>query len=564
MSSLLSQPFRQGYEAMYSWTELINRINVFPVSDGDTGTNLAISLAPLINIEKNREETIIQLQSCATGNSGNIAAAFFVPFCQVRCKSELARQCALANTEAWQAVDNPKKGTMLDVFAQLSCNLQKQQTIPAPEKIMAPVAEVIKQGVERIHQLEKAGVIDAGALAMYIFFDAFYHCLEQKEYKSSPVFTVFAGLLEPKYIPPQSDNKQSCINLTIKEPQKDIRERITALSKSVVITHDKELFRIHLHTENPEQLKKQAESMGEIISWREEEIKERENSPAKNKKNKERIHIISDRTASLPEEVLGRENISLIDANVICNQIVRPESLWNREEVYSLLRKKDKVSTAQSSNLIRQSILQQSCRQNKKVIYLCTGSAYTGNYAFARQWQKEHDRGNKLAVIDSGASSGKLGLMLLLLSRFLQAESNWDKVSRFAQELPNKCYEYIFINELSYLVAGGRVSKLKGFAGDLLGLKPVISPKKTGVKKITSVKNRQQQVELALRKINELKDKELVILLQYSDNKDEVQKEIKPLIKETLPDAELITAPLSLSSAIHMGPETWAMAWAEK
>ena len=66
-----------GYERVAAWSDLLDDINVYPVPDADTGRNLKISLAPIIKIANDHKGIGPQLLRAATGNSGNIAAAFF-------------------------------------------------------------------------------------------------------------------------------------------------------------------------------------------------------------------------------------------------------------------------------------------------------------------------------------------------------------------------------------------------------------------------------------------------------------------------------------------------------
>ena len=72
--------FATGYACLSAWADLLDRINVFPVADADTGTNLRISLAPLRDPADFRSTIEKRLAFCAAGNSGNIAAAFFQEF----------------------------------------------------------------------------------------------------------------------------------------------------------------------------------------------------------------------------------------------------------------------------------------------------------------------------------------------------------------------------------------------------------------------------------------------------------------------------------------------------
>ncbi len=156
--------------------------------------------------------------------------------------------------------------------------------------------------------------------------------------------------------------------------------------------------------------------------------------------------------------------------------------------------------------------------------------------------------------------------MTILTSRLAEQGSAADDVVSYAQTLVEEVKEFVFIDELKYLVAGGRVSKTKGFFADLFNMKPVISPEADGVKKYGVVKNRAGQLDFALNKLSSAgcADHDLFILLQYSDNKEWLQEEVVETMAQQYPDAEILLVPLSLTSGVHMGPGTWSMAFARK
>ena len=168
-------------------------------------------------------------------------------------------------------------------------------------------------------------------------------------------------------------------------------------------------------------------------------------------------------------------------------------------------------------------------------------------------------------MIDTGAASGRLALIALLTSRLAARTENAEAVRAHARNLVDTCREYIFIDTLRYLVAGGRVSKAGGFFGDLLHLKPVISPAREGVRRVGMVRNREAQLDFALDKAGtEIEvPSRAVLLLQYSDNQAWVSEVARPQLQALLPQAEILVVPLSLTSGVHMGPGTWSLAFAE-
>ena len=93
-----------GYGCLSSWSDLLDRINVFPVADSDTGTNLRISLAPLQQTGIEQEDLPDLLARSATGISGNIAAAFLQDFLQAKDNSQLPDAALCGRDRARQAV----------------------------------------------------------------------------------------------------------------------------------------------------------------------------------------------------------------------------------------------------------------------------------------------------------------------------------------------------------------------------------------------------------------------------------------------------------------------------
>ena len=114
------------------------------------------------------------------------------------------------------------------------------------------------------------------------------------------------------------------------------------------------------------------------------------------------------------------------------------------------------------------------------------------------------------------------------------------------------------------LVAGGRVSKASGLFGDLLGVKPIISPTGDGVKKVGVVHSTKGQLAFAMARLKERYDGTAAptIMLQYSDNEAWVAHTVRQQVRDILPEAEILLTALSLTSGVHMGPGTWSLAFA--
>jgi len=569
----LQQSLAAGYGCLSAWADLLDRINVFPVADGDTGTNLRISLAPLRDFRTEESSVVKLLAQSATGNSGNIAAAFFGEFCKADDSSELADWAEQGRQKAWQAIARPRAGTMLTVFDGLASTLAEHEEL---QTIYTPLCRALQGAVgtagQVLPELAMAGVVDSGALAMYIFFEGFFSHLTRQQQQEGDIFQLFPGQLavnssyKPDNQPDKpADNESYCVDLLMEVSDNSglVKNRVAEMGESVVVVEESSLFKIHLHSPEPERLRGQLAALGNIVCWSAEEIDQTGAGKKFSAVKKQALHIITDAAGSIPRPMAKEFGISLLDSYIVTSDQARPESLYSPEQLYQLMRRGGKVTTAQAATFERHQHYSSLCRQYGRSLYLVVGSAFTGNYSTVMAWKRDHDPHDQLTVLDTGAASGRLGLIALLTARKAAETGSSEQVVAFAQKAIDHCRELVFIDELKYLVAGGRVSRASGFFGDLLTMKPVISPTGKGVQKVGMVHSKKGQLAFALKKLRENLDVTTapVILLQYSDNEDWVADLVGRQIRSLLPEAEILVVPLSLTSGVHMGPGTWSLAF---
>lgn len=554
-----------GYEYLSAWSDLLDRINVFPVADSDTGTNLRISLAPFRHPDADPGKIRALLARCATGNSGNISVAFFRELCKAEDCADLVRWVREGRAKAYKAVAAPQPGTMLSFFDALKDALQSWPAdAESYHEVMSALERAVHDTTKTLPDLDRAGVVDSGALGMYIFFEGFLHHLIKGNNPGPSVIERFGGKLaiNESYIPaPSTDYCIDAVIHTELEREK-AEETIAALGESIVMLPEESGYKIHVHSSRPEQLRNGLQSIGELVRWSDEKI-EGATGVKQSVAQRSTIHLVTDAAGSITRELADQLGITLLDSYIVTDDEARPESLCSPEKIYTLLKNGIKVTTAQASTYERHQHYQSICQQFGLSLYLCVGSAFTGNYAVASNWQKNNDSQGQFMVIDSGAASGRLGLMAMLTAQQAREGVEASEVCAFARKMMAACVEYVFIDELKYLVAGGRVSKAQGFFGDLMRMKPIVSPMAQGVRKVGVVRSREAQLRFAqeqlVRKLS--KNAEPVILLQYSDNEQWVRDIVKYRLQRLLPGADIILAPLSLTSGVHMGPGTWSMAF---
>ncbi|MDY6793494.1 MAG: DegV family protein [Thermodesulfobacteriota bacterium] len=567
MTHDFKKAFISGVERVAAWSDVLDEINVFPVADGDTGRNLMISMTPLRQLNQDPEDTINRLLLSARGNSGNIAAQFFSGFLKADSFAGLPDAVELGRGRAWQAVHKPVAGTMLTVFDELA-EFLKKDTIEDKYEYVSQVIVHLEKATLSTHnllpKLKRAGVVDSGALGMYIFLESFFNRLVGRQEKLVPITKKFKGFLQISSSFEEESEAGYCVDTTVRFDNNK-PGNISSLSEwgqSVVVIEHEDCIKVHLHTDNREEARKKIESIGKVVSWTDDNM-DHQIKRFKRQSKPHPIHIMTDAAGSVTRQDSNQLKFTLLDSYIIAGDKSLPETYFPSAELYKSMRDGVKVSTSQASVFERHQYYQRILAQYQQVLYICVGSVYTGNYDIVMEWKKKNDPDHRMTVIDTGVASGRLGMIAIATARYANKSDDSDSVIRYAKRAVDLCDEYIFLDRLKYLAAGGRLSKTNAVFGDMFKVKPIVRPTSEGVKKVAAVRNRKGQLKFALDKIIKTinPDSSPLIMLQYTDNQSWVDHTVKEEIIKLLPSCEIILQPLSLTTSVHTGPGTWALAF---
>jgi len=556
-----------GYERIVAWADILDRINVYPVPDGDTGRNLVITLGACRNINEDPDSLSREILLSARGNSGNIVAGFLAGFLTCKDLSSLPMSAEAGRNLAYQAVPSPQQGTMISLFDTLATSLKKtppEETGIWVEAVIHDMEETVRNTREQLPELKKAGVVDAGALGMLVFFDPLLNTLAGRAVRPS----LFMDNLKDSFNLSGSwqDRKYQgyCLDvlLKIEHEEREVVKHIMDVGESVVAMPNGKCLKVHLHATDRERTRQDLTAIGAILSWAEDDLAEQTFRFSEPRKN-QTIHIMTDAAGSMTRDLAQRLGITLLNSYIAVGNRFLPETYVDPSQFFAAMKAGAKVSTSQASVAERHECYNNVMKFYDRVLYLCVGSFYTGNYDVAIKWKSENDPEDRMTIIDTGIASGKLGLVARAVAELSLTGSNPLKVIAFAREVIQNVQEYIFLDRLQFLAAGGRISKTSAFFGDVLHIKPIVSPYPDGVRKVGVVKSLRDQVKFTFRRLeqNILKDQKATLLLEYSDNQEWLEGEIKPEIERRFPLVQVIMQLLSLTSAAHMGPGSWGIAF---
>ena len=277
-AAMLKKCFLAGAANLEAKKEIINELNVFPVPDGDTGTNMTMTILSaakeVSNIASPNFENLSKAISGgslrgARGNSGVILSQLFRGFTK-EIKSVtvidapiLARAFQKATETAYKAVMKPKEGTILTVAKGLSDKMNELACENGDlEEILGQVLEhgryVLSQTPEMLPVLKEAGVVDSGGQGLIEVLSGIYDCLLGKEIDLTAVLgTTTTAKVEADTT--QADIKYGyCTEFIINIEKKfdngdelNFKAYLESIGDSIVVVADDEIVKVHVHTNDP-------------------------------------------------------------------------------------------------------------------------------------------------------------------------------------------------------------------------------------------------------------------------------------------------------------------------
>jgi uncharacterized protein len=290
------QLFKRALLGSLTWLannhEEVNRLNVFPVPDGDTGTNMLLTLQSAVeDVKESNAAEVSKIAKLAShgslmgarGNSGVILSQIFRGFARaVEGKSsltpaELAAAFEEAANAAYRAVNKPTEGTILTVAREAGRAASTAASGPdatVPRVIAAAAAgarAAVLKTPSQLQILRDAGVVDAGGFGLQLILEGMLKSVEE----SDPAFAALADVKRPAFAPAAQvalDLPEGgwgyCTEFLIEGTNLDtelIRGQIESLGNSVLVVGEPTLVKVHVHTDDPTSVINLAGGYGKLL-----------------------------------------------------------------------------------------------------------------------------------------------------------------------------------------------------------------------------------------------------------------------------------------------------------
>ncbi|MBK7625810.1 MAG: DegV family EDD domain-containing protein [Bacteroidales bacterium] len=481
----------------------LNKINVFPVNDGDTGTNLASTIRAVVDslhphrsykitADRIAETTLVN----ARGNSGIIFAQFLYG---MSCEtgnfktitiSQFAESVKNSIRYIYEAVANPVEGTMLTVIKDWAEYIYENRfrITDFNQMFLSSLSVLNKSLIEtktKLAVLAKANVVDAGARGFVFFVEGITDFITNSNLKELVQAKSETGVFEKieESIPEKPDFR-FCTEALIKNSSinsKDLLSTLERFGNSIVVAGSDRMRRLHVHTDTPAELFNELRLTGTLAFQKADDMV-RQSDVVYNRKWK--IALVTDSTCDLSQDLLDNYQVNMLPININFGENHYLDKVTIQpEQFYTLLKEnKNYPKSSQVNEKAFVNLYSHLASHYDSVIAIHLSDKLSGTFNSSQKAALAISKefGKPITAINSKNLSGALGLLVLRAARAIEEGKSHDEIVQMTTKWTSDLKIFVSVRDIIYLIRGGRLSAAKGLIARLLNINPIVSIDETG------------------------------------------------------------------------------------
>ena len=565
----------------------LNRINVFPVPDGDTGTNFWLTMksiadalhrlgdAPLPEVSRTAAQAAVM---GSRGNSGMMLSHFLVGFDEgVGARFRIrAHELAAAIRRGFQrlegALEHPVEGTILTVCREAatgaeSAALGGHDVCGVLRSALSHAEVALEHTPDLLADLKRAGVVDAGGMGFVRVIEGVVRLIDGKATAEAAeeARAMAAAAPAATFEVTQAQDYRFCTEVLVRgeslPSSTDARNRMHELEGgSLLVLRTSDLLRVHIHLNDPLPLYDLAESWGEVVLRKAEDMREQHRMLTQAVRP---VAVITDTACDLPDDLLDTHGIAMVPLQLLMEDRVYQDRLEVQPHQFFLrLRAGDVPMTTSQPTVAKFTEAYEHARAGaEEIVGVFLSGGLSGTFGNAEAARRAFGEGG-IRLVDSRSAS--LGLGLLVLRGAELAEAGWAAadIAVELERLRGQSGMFFTVATLDNLVRSGRVSRLRGWLGTMLDMKPILSL--TGDGKVAPVDRVRGRAGLVPRVV-ELLDEALPAHYQrlrmgvvHADC-ERVAHDIRDLLHKRFHPFEIVVSPVTAVIGVHAGPDAWGV-----
>ena len=577
----LFKSFLLGAKYVITEKDGLNSINVFPVADGDTGSNLTSLMKSILlkaRLENTLADTVKSISDAAItgarGNSGIIFASYIYGFSNGIKGETLDLDTFIdsmesASKNAYQSIEKPVEGTMITLMRLwhevLSAIKDKATDFVT---LLSTAFEQMKKELEHTKDLlpvlKENKVVDAGAKGFYHFLDGFIRGFKGEDIEIDMKDTLETHLHVDHF---EETQTRYCTEVLIEGKDMNL-DSIKALlhpqGDSLVVAGHKGLARVHIHTDDPAKVFELIEPVGQIIDQKVDDMK-KQFEVANHRKHK--IALVTDSIADLPDHYAEDKQIHVLNLSLLINQVTYFDKLTiENSRFYQLMNDlKEYPKSSQPNPKTVENLYSFLTTYYDEIIVITVSSKMSGTYQALLTGKKAFPN-HKITVIDSLQNSVAEGMLVKKAMTYIEQGHDYNTIIEKIEKDKKLTKILVSVKTLKYMIRSGRLKKTTGLVGKMINLKPIISIDTEGMgiieAKAFSLGKSDQLIFDHIKQVHETAGIEAYALVQVNAM-DRVHKYVKELEKITGQKPDYISE-ISTIVAMNAGIGSVAVAYIKK
>ena len=573
-----------GLQKVLAREDYLNKINVFPVPDNDTGTNMAYTLTAIEEgitdkspnqINEMSQKIADSALDGARGNSGVILAQFMLGFSDaIQDKltittKQFSEAVEKACDYAYDALMEPREGTILTVIKDWSDYIQNHS-----DRIY-DFSELLHNGLERAQKslkdtpnklavLKKAGVVDAGAQGFVYLLEGMQDFITSgkiKFYKKKETSDTFVDI---EAIDSEIDQKyQFCTECIVSGKNIDrkiLQRELHSLGDSIVLAGKPEKLKVHIHTDRPQAVYDLCAELGSVTGEKADDMHQQQKDAHVAQGD---IAFVMDSACDLPDDLLEEYNIHVIPVKLgfgeemIVDRIgMTTDEFWMK---VATSPHHPKTSQPSPGDFKRQYQLLDNNYKSILSIHIPAGSSGTCQSAItASKTLKD----SSIEVVDSLNLSVGAGLVVLEAAKAARAGKSMAEVVTIAKAAVKSTKLYVGLESLEFAVKGGRVSGTIKKVADLIRMNPILTVNDEGklgtAGKTFGIRDPQDKLlKWVVKKLD--KTRQYRFGVAYTTN-HYIAEKMAGQLREIAGAENVLVTQIGPALSVHAGPGTVAIA----
>ncbi|NJD09189.1 MAG: DegV family EDD domain-containing protein [Gemmatimonadetes bacterium] len=572
----------------------LNRINVFPVPDGDTGTNLALTAAAIADGIRSSHDaavgTVAQRAADAAilgarGNVGMILSHFLIGFAEaVRNRARIgaadfAEALHRAVEHAYRSLERPVEGTIITAMREVAEEARTSRAVDFAdlvEGLLVRAKSACDRTPDLLPALRKAGVVDASAKGFVHLMEgmvAYVHGDPFVALDATPVFEQVGAAAGRVEYPVTEETYRFCTEALVRgaalPTEREVRDFLRNRGDSTIVIRGEGVLKIHVHTDEPEQVFRWLRGVGQLVTHKAEDMAAQhatvERAAASHVQLARRpVSIVTDSACDLPIEIVRAHGIRVVPLIVVFDREVLQDGVdIDAPTFVARLKAGEHASTSQPPPRAFLDAFTAAAEDGEAVLGVILGAALSGTYQSAETAARKTE-GSRVELVDSAGASLLQGLLVLRAAELAELGRAPEDIAVELRRIRAQSGIMFTVDVFDYLLKSGRVGRGQVMIAGLLDIKPILGVSPEGkVLPAAKVRGRANVLPRMLELLQEKipRDAKQLRFGVVHVGCPEMIDQVSAALRERFGERETLVGPATPVLATHVGPGAWGVAW---